>query len=58
MKKIGFTLTEILVMVGVIGIIAVVTIVSLSGKRPDKDAIMLKKAYKSMSEVVATVVNN
>lgn len=58
MKKLGFTLTEILVMVGVIGIIAVVTIVSLSGKRPDKDAIMLKKAYKSMSEVVATVVNN
>ena len=58
MKKIGFTLTEILVMVGVIGIIAVVTIVSLSGKRPDKDAIMLKKAYKSMSEVVAAVVNN
>lgn len=58
MKKSGFTLTETLVMVGVIGIIAVVTIVSLVSKKPDQDAIMLQKAYKSMSEAVASLANN
>lgn len=58
MKKSGFTLTETLVMIGVIGIIAVITIVSLVSKKPDQDAIMLQKAYKSLSEAVASLVNN
>ena len=58
MKKSGFTLTETLVMIGVIGIIAVITIVSLVSKKPDQDAIMLQKAYKSLSEAVASLANN
>ena len=51
-KLIAFTLTETLMMAAVIGIIAVVSATSLKGARPDRDAMMVRKAYTEITNAV------
>lgn len=58
MRKNAFTLTETLLMVAVIGIIAVISAVSLKNMAPDKDVVMIRKAYTDISKAVAVLVNN
>ena len=57
-KKFGFTLTETLVMMGVIAAIAVVTFSSLSDLTPDKEKMLVKKAYKETVEAVQTLLDD
>lgn len=57
-SKKAFTLVETLIMVAVVGIIAVITVVSLKNMSPDKDAVLVRKAYTEMSKAVATLVND
>ena len=54
----AFTLVETLIMVGVIGIIAIITIVSMRNMRPDKDYMMIRKAYSETAKAVATLAND
>ncbi len=54
----AFTLVETLIMVGAIGIIAIITIVSLRNMRPDKDYMMIRKAYSETAKAVATLAND
>ena len=54
----AFTLVETLIMVGVIGIIAIIAIVSLRNMRPDKDYMMIRKAYSEIAKAVATLAND
>ncbi len=57
-SKLGFTLVETLVMMAIIGIIATVTVVSLKGMRPDKDKMMIKKAYSTIVQIVDALIND
>lgn len=57
-KRNAFTLTETLIMVAVIGIIAVISAISLKNMQPDKDAIMIRKAYTESAKAVATLIND
>lgn len=57
-KRHAFTLTETLIMVAVIGIIAVISAISLKNMQPDKDAIMVRKAYTEAAKAVATLIND
>lgn len=57
MKK-GFTLSETLVSLVVIGIIAAVLIPVLNNVRPDKDRLLYKKALYTMQNAIATAIND
>lgn len=48
MKKTGFTLSELLVTIGVIAIVAAITAPLLSGLIPDKDKVQVLKIYKTI----------
>ena len=56
--KRAFTLTETLVMAAVISIIAVISIVSLKNARPDRDAMMVRKAFAELSKAVEALAND
>ncbi len=58
MKKNAFTLAETLVMMAIVGIIAVVTVSGYQKIRPNKDMFMLKKAYDTLSNTVASLAND
>lgn len=48
MKKNGFTLSELLITMGVIAIVAAITAPLLSGLVPDKDKVQVLKIYKTI----------
>lgn len=56
MKK-GFTLTETLITVAILGVIGAVLIPTLNNIKPDRDRVMYKKAMYTMQNAVATAMN-
>lgn len=56
MKK-GFTLSESLISLAIIGVISAVLIPVLNSVRPDQDRIMYKKAMYTMQNALATAMN-
>lgn len=56
--KNGFTLAETLITLTVIGIVASVTIPMLSSSRPNRERVMLKKAYATISRVIAELAQD
>ena len=57
-KMKAFTLTESLIMIAIVGVIATITIVSLAGLKPNKDKMLLQKAYKATMSAVAELTND
>lgn len=57
MKK-GFTLSETLISIAIIGVISAVLIPVLNNVRPDKERILYKKALYTMQNAIATAVND
>ena len=57
-KNFGFTLTETLVMMGIIAAIAVITFSSISDITPDRQNMLVKKAYKETVEAVQTLLDD
>ncbi len=51
MKKIGFTLAELLVAMAIIGVVAAVTLANIHRITPDKDKGMVLKAYKTIMDI-------
>ena len=51
MKKIGFTLAELLVTIAIVGIVASITLASMHRIMPDKDKGMVLKAYKTLMDI-------
>lgn len=51
MKKHGFTLTELLVTLGIIGVVAAILAPTLGNLMPDKNKAMVLKIYKNISEI-------
>ena len=59
MNKIkAFTLSESLIMIAIVGVIATITMVSLAGLKPNKDKMLLQKAYKATMSAVAELTND
>lgn len=50
MKKHGFTLSEVLIALGIIGIISAIGLPLINNARPDRNKIMYLKAYDSLTE--------
>ncbi|MBQ3310900.1 hypothetical protein IJG72_02360 [bacterium] len=57
-KSFGFTLTETLIMVAVVSAIAVITFSSMSNLMPNKEAALVRKAYREIVEAVQTLLND
>lgn len=51
MKKLGFTLTEIIIALGIVGVVAAISTPLLNNLVPDKDKIAVLKAYKIITDV-------
>lgn len=58
MKKRGFTLTEILIAVGLIGIIAAITVPSVSNIMPNQDKLKVLKIYKTVTDINEDLLND
>ena len=54
----GFTLTEVLIMVAVIGVIAAVSAVAFNAVKPNKDQAAVVKAFDTISETVNSLAND
>jgi len=56
--KKGFTITEVLIAVGIIGIISALMVTTFNNVKPDKDKVMYLKAYDALTEAVEKMVNS
>lgn len=57
-KKIGFTLSEIMVALGIVAVLAAILVPSVMSQRPDDNKIMMRKAYSILSETVFEMLND
>ena len=57
-KKFAFTLSEVLIMVAIVGILATISVVSLKNLRPDKDVLLVRKAYNETARAVSSLAND
>ena len=59
MKKFkGFTMTELMVALAVIGIIVAVVTPAIMRTRPNKNKMMIKKAYYTTENIVSSLIND
>ena len=58
MKKLGFTLTEMLVALFVIGILAAVTTPVIRKVVPDQNKVMIKRVYSLTTNIVKSLIND
>ena len=58
MKKLGFTLSEVIIALGIIGIIAAITTPLIGGIIPDKDKIQVLKYHKNLSNLIEETLND
>lgn len=54
----GFTLTELMVALAVVGIIVAVVTPAIMRTRPNKNKMMIKKAYYTTENIVSSMINN
>lgn len=58
MKKIGFTLAEVLVALTIIGVLAAITAPMLDSIIPDKNKVKVLKAYTTISKINQDLLND
>ena len=58
MKKIGFTLAELLITLGIIGIVAALLVTATSTLTPDKNKVLCLKAYDTISNTIKNLVSD
>ena len=58
MKKIGFTLAEVLVALTIIGVLAAITAPMLDSLIPDKNKVKVLKAYTTISKINQDLLND
>lgn len=58
MKKKGFTLSEVLVTLGIVGVIAALTVPSLMNLRPDDIKMNFIKAYGTLTSITSEVLGD
>lgn len=57
-KKFGFTLAEMMIVVGIIGVVATLSMSILNKAKPDKEMVMFKKAYYLMGRSIVEMIND
>ena len=59
MKKIlGFTLTELMIAITVLGILTAAVLPAILGNNPNQNKVMMKKAYYTTAEVISEMIND
>lgn len=59
MKKfLGFTLTELMIAITVLGVLTAAVLPAVLGNNPNQNKIMIKKAYYTTAEVISEMINN
>lgn len=58
MKKCGFTLSELIVALGLIGVIAAITTPMITSIIPDKDKILVLKVKKEIYDITSELLSN
>ena len=58
MFKKGFTLAEVLVSLSIVGVVAAISAPALSNMMPDKDKLVVLKAYKSLKDATQELMND
>lgn len=58
MKKFGFTLSEVIVALGIIGLVAAITAPMMEGVMPDSNKTKVLKYYKIISEINKEMLND
>ena len=58
MKKFGFTLSELIVALGIIGVVAAISAPMLNGILPDKDKMAVLKIYKTLSDTNQELISD
>ena len=58
MKKSGFTLSEMLIALVIIGVVSAITAPVLRGLMPNQNKIMIKRAYNITTNVVKNMIDN
>ena len=58
LNKKAFTLTELLIALGVIGVLAAILLPVISNLLPDQNAIMAKRAYYATQNIVSEMIND
>lgn len=58
MIKKAFTMTEALIIIGIIGVIAALSIVAVNTAKPDKDIIMFRRAYSETQKVIRELLTD
>ena len=58
MKKNGFTLAEMVITLCVIGVIATIVLPAINNAQPNREMIMLKKAYYNTTRIVSELIND
>jgi len=54
----GFTLTEVMVTLGLLGIIAAITVPAVMNIAPDTNKIMFKKSYSTLEKAIDEMIND
>ena len=57
-KNVAFTLAEMMITLLIIGIVATMMITNLMDASPDENALMYKKAFYSISEIISSLTND
>jgi len=58
LKKYGYTLAEVLIVLALLGIIASILLPAVAGVRPNRDKSMFRKAYHVAERIVYELVND
>lgn len=58
MKNKGFTLTELLIALAVIGVLIAILMPMIFNLMPDKNALMAKRAYYAVQTITSSLINN
>ena len=58
MKKFGFTLSEILITVGIVGVVAALTAPAVSNIMPDRNKMMFMKNYKELTTITEKLLQD